>query len=197
MPKAGDVSTESDAELAGAELELELEDGMKLDTRQAAAMRERLLGKLENENRAMLRVIEHVPEESLDFKPHDKLRPFNELATHVYNVGMWFVDTVEKGQMDLAPAAARPPAPLSKATLLQTCQQMGQEIVRRISDLPEPALVRDIDFARLGTYQGVTYVDWHLSHLIHHRAQLALYLRMMGAKVPAIYVDSLDYPMQL
>lgn len=170
---------------------------MKLDAWAAASMRDRLLANLESENQAMLAVIEHLPEEKLGFKPHDKLRPFGALAAHVYNVGMWFVDIAEKGAPDFAAAAASPPAPRSKAELLETCAQLGREILRKVSDLPESALVREVPFAKLGTYQGVTYVDWHLAHMIHHRAQLALYLRMMGAKVPAIYRDSLDYPMKL
>jgi len=170
---------------------------MKLDAVAAAAMRDRLLANLESENQAMLAVIEHLPEEKLGFKPHDKLRPFGALAAHVFNVGMWFVDIAEKGVADFAAAAAPPPTPRSKAELLDTCAQLGREILQKVSELPESALVRDVPFARLGTYQGVTYVDWHLSHMIHHRAQLALYLRMMGARVPAIYGDSLDYPMKL
>lgn len=169
---------------------------MKLDAVAAAAMRDRLLANLEGENQAMLAVIEHLPEEKLGFKPHDKLRPFGVLAAHVFNVGMWFIDIAESGVADLTAAPAPSPAPRSKAELLGTCAQQGREILRKVSELPDSALVRDVPFAKLGTYQGVTYIDWHLAHMIHHRAQLALYLRMMGARVPAIYGDSLDYPMK-
>ena len=169
---------------------------MKLDAVAAAAMRDRLLANLESENQAMLAVIEHLPEEKLGFKPHDRLRAFGVLAAHVFNVGMWFVDIAARGVADL-PAARPSSAPRSKAELLETCAQQGREILRKVSELPDSALVRDVPFAKLGTYQGVTYIDWHLAHMIHHRAQLALYLRMMGARVPAIYGDSLDYPMKL
>lgn len=60
---------------------------MTMNPAQAAAMRDSMLGKLENENKGMLAMLEHLPEDKLQYKPHEKLRPFAQLAHHICAAG--------------------------------------------------------------------------------------------------------------
>jgi uncharacterized damage-inducible protein DinB len=62
----------------------------------------------------------------------------------------------------------------------------------RLARLSGEQLVKIIDFRGLFQYPAVTYLQFALNHSIHHRGQLSVYLRPMGAKVPSIYGESYD-----
>ena len=53
-------------------------------------------------------------------------------------------------------------------------------------------LAKSIEFFGMGSHPGVMFINWDIVHLIHHRAQLGLYLRLAGEKVPSIYGPTLD-----
>ena len=168
-----------------------------MDANQAALMRDGLLGKLENEHKATIAMIEHLPEDKLTYTPSDKLRSFADLTFHIYNVGVWFTDTMVKGEADFSDGGDKPETPGTKTALIEACQKLNQQVAKTAADVSPDALTKDVPFGDFGTFPAVSYLDWHISHLIHHRGQLSVYLRMMGAKVPATYGDSLDYPLNM
>lgn len=170
---------------------------MTMNPAQAAAMRDSMLGKLENENKGMLAVLEHLPEDKLQYKPHEKLKTFAELTHHIYATGTWFTTIMETGKADFTGGGEGPPVPGTKAALIEACRKMSREMAEKAASLSAETLAKEIPFGNFGTYPAVAYLDWHLNHLIHHRGQLTVYLRTMGAKVPAIYGDSLDYPLMM
>jgi hypothetical protein len=64
--------------------------------------------------------------------------------------------------------------------------------LERLKSLSGDELVKAIDFRGLFQFPAVIYVTISLSHTIHHRGQLSMYLRPMGARVPSIYGESYD-----
>jgi uncharacterized damage-inducible protein DinB len=168
---------------------------MALDPKQAVAMRDSLLKKLAGEHTFTLRVLEHVPDAKLGYKVSEKTRDFAALATHIYDTGTWFGAIMTKGTADLGGDAPKPVVPATKAALLDHANASNEAFMGLVKGLSPEHLAREIEFFTFGKFPAVTFLDWHISHLIHHRGQLTVYLRAMGAKVPAIYGDSLDYPM--
>jgi uncharacterized damage-inducible protein DinB len=64
--------------------------------------------------------------------------------------------------------------------------------IDQVRALPADALVKTIDFRGMFQFPAVVYLQIGLNHSIHHRGQLSMYLRPMGAKVPSIYGESYD-----
>ena len=64
--------------------------------------------------------------------------------------------------------------------------------VERLRGLTGEQLIKRIDFRGIFQFPAVAYVQIALHHSIHHRGQLSMYLRPMGAKVPSIYGESYD-----
>ena len=64
--------------------------------------------------------------------------------------------------------------------------------LRRVGELPADRLTNPIDFRGIITLPAVTFLMIGLKHSIHHRGQLSMYLRPIGAKVPSIYGESYD-----
>jgi len=167
-----------------------------MDAQTAAGIRDFLLSKLEHEHKSSLRVIEHLPENELGYTPHEKLRPFGELAHHMYAAGLFFTGIMKEGGMPASGGDA-PKIPGTKKDLLQACDVLNRDAVANAMSLSGGDLVKPIPLGNFGTFPALNYLDMHVSHIIHHRAQLAVYLREMGAKVPATYGDSADYPLNL
>ena len=168
---------------------------MSIDPARAAGRRAMMLGRLTSEHRTTLSVIEHAPEDKLDFAPHPQSRPFRILALHIYQAGIWFVTIMESGKVDLVSRTDSSPEPKTKEELITRCDVLNRQVANRVQALPHEDLARIIEFPGYGPFPAVTYLGWHIDHLIHHRGQLTVYLRLMGAKVPQVYGPSLDYPM--
>ncbi len=169
---------------------------MSLDPKQAESMRDALLGKLENEHAATLSVLEHVPEDRIDYRLHEKVRSFGELSFHIYTTGPWFAGIIESGNANAGGGGEKPKAPGTRKELIAACDALHKSFVKSAAGYSGAILARDIEFFTFGSFPAVSFIDWHISHLIHHRGQLTMFLRVMGAKVPAIYGDSIDYPMK-
>jgi uncharacterized damage-inducible protein DinB len=165
---------------------------MSIDSGHVVAVRAALLGQLTDEHHKTISVIERLPADRMDYTPDRRMRSFGELAWHIYTAGARLAGFMESGRME--PAANLPPAPGTKAGLIESCERLHRDFTNRIQSLSAEALVRSLELPGMGPMAAVTYILWHQNHLVHHRAQLALYLRLMGSTVPPIYGSTLDYP---
>jgi hypothetical protein len=98
---------------------------------------------------------------------------------------------VAAGAFDLSPWA-RPDTVRSPADVNGWYDERLGRNVERLKSLSGEQLRQPIDFRGLFQFPAVIYVQVALSHSIHHRGQLSMYLRPMGAKVPSIYGESYD-----
>lgn len=170
---------------------------MSMDTNQAMALRDQLLTKLAGEHQNSLLCIEHLPEGKIGYSPHADLRPFGELMHHVYSSGMWFAGIMQSGKVEMSGDAPKPSIPTTNKALAEACTALNEQLIKTTQALTGEQLAKPVAFFDFGTFPAITFLDWHVSHMIHHRGQLTVYLRMMGAKVPAIYGDSKDYPFNM
>ena len=144
------------------------------------------------------RVLERAPEDKFAWKPHDKSYSMGELASHIVNSVKWTVDTMNKTEFDLAGVK---PEELNRAAKnrAELLEWFGANVPSA-----RAALARsDADYAVPWTLkQGATVYftmprydcirSFVLNHLVHHRAQLGVYLRLTNVPVPGAYGPSAD-----
>lgn len=145
------------------------------------------------------KVLARVPEDRLAWRPHPKSWTMAELATHVAWIGAWTSATLQMDELDLASPAAPPnPKPVgSQADLLALFDGM-LEVARpalKGADadcLVKPWSLRAGDQVFFTLSRGAVLRTFVLNHLIHHRGQLEVYLRLNDVPLPALYGPSAD-----
>ena len=161
---------------------------------------ELLLNELESEGEKSRRALEQVPDGKHDWKPHDRSMIFGYLVDMVANIPGWVTMIVNQDELDIAPPggsqqkreagrvaarrswprstrrwrarARRSPAPTTRTSRRRGgCSPGGRPVLQMSRHL----MIRDT-----------------INHWVHHRGQMTVYLRLMGAKVPALYGPSAD-----
>lgn len=152
---------------------------------------------LENEGKTTAKVLAAVPDSGRDYKPDEKSRTAWDLATHLALGDIWFLDSIIKGKFEFDPEAEKQGAAKFK-TIQDVVDHFTREFPARVQQLralPADKLTQVVDFFGMMQMPNATYLGFANNHSIHHRGQLAAYLRAMGGKVPSIYGGSADEPM--
>jgi uncharacterized damage-inducible protein DinB len=161
---------------------------------------ELFLADLDREATTNRRVLERVPLDRPDWKPHEKSMALGYLATLVATMPSWIGLIVDQDEFDIRPNGAppyRPPQPKTTqelVELLDSSVAKGREALLRTSD---EHLMKNWRLLSAGHVvddrpRYVVLQDAMFGHLAHHRGQLTVYLRLTGALVPAIYGPSAD-----
>ena len=151
-----------------------------------------LLPQVKSEQAVTRKILASVPLGAEHYQPSPKSMSAIELARHIAVCELWFLDAVVNGRFD---DGAAPP---ETAT---TCEDIAawyaENTSRRIPLLERISaddLAKEVDYIGLRKDPAVAYLNIAIRHTVHHRGQLSAYLRGMGARVPAIYVESADEP---
>ena len=158
------------------------------------------LSELENEAKVTRTVLERVPADKFDWKPHEKSMAMGALATHLSNIPSWANYTIDGDSLDLAPGGVPLPGATpakSTAELLNTFDGNVAKARAAIAGASDEDLFKGWALQRAGntimTLPKVAVLrGFVMSHIIHHRAQLGVYLRLNDIPVPAIYGPSAD-----
>ncbi len=151
---------------------------------------------MNNEGKTTTKVLQAVPDDRRDYKPDDKSRTAWELAKHVATGDIWFLDSICDGCFTWDPDAEKR-LTSGFGTMNDVVAFYKQEYPKRIERLRTTSgeqLARDVDFFGMLKQPAVMFVGLANNHGIHHRGQLAAYLRAMGSKVPSLYGGSADEP---
>lgn len=146
---------------------------------------------LKNEHGLTKKVIDAIPAAQSGYRPDAVSKSAMELAWHIVVTEMRFMEAVANGQFDLTPRPM-PDSIKSPADLAAWYAENFQTHVQRVSGLSADQLTKIVDFRGMFQLPAVMYLGFVIQHSIHHRGQLSMYLRPMGAKVPAIYGESYD-----
>lgn len=154
-----------------------------------------LLGELTEEAQATRRVLERVPADRLEWKPHTKSMTLGQLALHVAGLPGAIARAAEQSPFQ-APTFVQP-QPASASELLPTLDhslQTAQQVLGAKTDgwLSEIWRVVDGDREVMAVPIGGMLRSIMLNHWYHHRAQLGVYLRLLNIPVPSIYGPSAD-----
>jgi uncharacterized damage-inducible protein DinB len=150
-----------------------------------------LLPLLKAEQPVTRRVIEAIPHDKSDFRHDEVAKCAIDLAWHIVGAEHRFMEAVVTGVFDVSSGGR----PESMRTSTDIAQWYGETFARdteRVAAAPVDQLVKIIDFRGLFQLPAIAFLQIGLNHSIHHRGQLSMYLRPMGAKVPSIYGESYD-----
>jgi uncharacterized damage-inducible protein DinB len=149
-----------------------------------------LLPALDQEHQTTKRVIDAIPDAKVDYAPDTISKSAIDLAWHIVSAENRFLEAAINGAFDLNPW---PRAGINTADAVNRWYaERYAKNVAQLQALPAEKLVKIVDFRGVMQLPAVAYVDFGLRHSIHHRGQLSMYLRPMGAKVPSIYGESYD-----
>ena len=164
---------------------------MPLQPEHALLLRDSAVRSYKSEQPVTQRVIEAIPLDKGDFKMDEVGKTALDLAWHIVGAEHRFQDFVVTGTFDLTPTP-RPAHLDNSAALARWYAETAATDLQRVAALSGDALVKVIDFRGVFKFPAVNFLQVGLSHSIHHRGQLTMYLRPMGAKVPSIYGESYD-----
>lgn len=159
-------------------------------------IKEGLIAEYDHEMATTRKLIDRVPEDTLAWKPHAKSMSIGGLAQHIANLSNWAGIILERDGFDLADAPANLTEPSSRADIVRLFER-STATARVLLDRS------DAEFAALWTLKRggqeiftlpriAAFRSFVLNHLIHHRGQLSVYLRLNDISVPAIYGPTAD-----
>jgi uncharacterized damage-inducible protein DinB len=146
---------------------------------------------LRNENRITKSIIEAIPPDKGDYRPDGISKSAMDLAWHIVASEMRFMEALPAVEFDFSPRP-RPDSIKSPADLTRWYTDNFEPRFEKLTKLSNEQLLKILDFRGMFQLPAVMYLNFLLHHSIHHRGQLSMYLRPMGAKVPAIYGESFD-----
>jgi uncharacterized damage-inducible protein DinB len=136
-------------------------------------------------------VIGAIPLDKGDYRPDEISRSALDMAWHIAATEMRFMDAVAAGAFDLSPNP-RPESIKNSADLTAWYEENFKNSFNKLTKMSNEQLAQIIDFRGMFQLPAVMFLNFLLHHSVHHRGQLSMYLRPMGAKVPAIYGESYD-----
>jgi uncharacterized damage-inducible protein DinB len=159
-------------------------------------IKDALLADFDHEMGTTRKLLERLPEDKLSWKPHEKSMSLGGLATHLSSIPQWAGTILNEPFFDLANAPPNQPAKTSRAEILAAFD----ETRKRVRDWMDKS---DAEYASLWTLKrggqqmfsvprSSAFRSFILHHVIHHRGQLSVYLRLNDVPVPAIYGPSAD-----
>jgi uncharacterized damage-inducible protein DinB len=162
-------------------------------------LKDGILPEFDHEMGTTRRLLERVPEADLAWKPHEKSFALGHLAGHIANIPTWAEIALDGTSFDLATDGAdkRPGPPSTVAELLQRFDANVKKARAKIDEQTDPALFVPWTLKHGGhevfTIPRLAVLrSFVMNHLIHHRGQLSVYLRLRDVPLPSIYGPTAD-----
>lgn len=156
-----------------------------------------LIAELAHESTLTRKMLESVPMEQREWKPHEKSMTIGRLATHIADTFRWVSRIATKDDFDFATANFKMHTAETKQELLSLFNAAFDEAVADLLKMSDDDYLKSWAVKRgeqvmASTPKMIAIRGWAISHLIHHRGQLSVYLRMLNVPVPGMYGPSAD-----
>ncbi len=159
-------------------------------------IRDALLPEYDQELANTRKLLERLPDDKFGWKPHDKSMTLGQLSNHLADMTEWLVDTIKKNEFDVSVYKPVPPAATRSELLSKFDKNLkaGRTALSEVSDEAMMAnwSLRSGEQIMMTLPRAAVIRTWVFSHLIHHRGQLSVYLRLLDIPVPSIYGPSAD-----
>jgi len=159
-----------------------------------------LLPEFDQEVKSTRKCLERIPDDKFTFKPHPKSFDMGSLAVHIATMLGWGVTTLNSDSFDYAPVGGEPyvpPVVKTNADLLAMYDKGAGEFRAALAAADNDAMMKDwtllaggnpvFVMPRVACIRGMIF-----NHIVHHRGQLTVYLRLCDIPVPALYGPSAD-----
>lgn len=159
-------------------------------------LKDGLLAEYDHEVATTRKLIERVPDDKLTWKPHEKSMSLGGLAQHIANLPSWSDAILGATSFDLAEAPPNLGEPASRRDVVRRFEETSAA-ARKALDKTDAELTALWTLKRAGQEMFTlpriaAFRSFVVNHLIHHRGQLSVYLRLNDIPVPAIYGPSAD-----
>jgi uncharacterized damage-inducible protein DinB len=139
------------------------------------------------------KVLAAVPDDKRDYRPDPCARTAWDLARHIAHTDVRFLDGIADLKFAMGPGDHEP---ASITELVEWYDENVNRAADRVRAMTAEQLMTPVEFFGVFNLPAVYYLQFFNNHSIHHRGELATYLRPMGSKVPQIYGGSYDEPFQ-
>lgn len=161
------------------------------------AVKDAFIAELKYESTLTKKILERVPLDKKDWKPHEKSMTLGRLATHIAEIPHWISNIITIDDYDFATRSLKANTATSTEELMHIYQETLDNAIAdlnqtRDEDFNKRWIVRVGDKLMYDTPKKVALRGWAYSHLVHHRGQLSVYLRLLDIPVPGIYGPSAD-----
>jgi uncharacterized damage-inducible protein DinB len=161
------------------------------------SMNDLLLSELDEEIKKTRVTLERVPAGQKDFVPHPKSMPLGKLAAHVAQLAGFGLTILTTLELDFSKGSQKPLVFESAAQIVQALDEGAAKIRGAVQNTTDDAWRENwkLSFQGKPIFGGtrfLAYREMFLNHLVHHRAQLGVYLRLNETAVPATYGPSAD-----
>lgn len=152
---------------------------------------------LDRELQSTRRVLERFPDAHAAWRPHEKSRPIGELAWHIGGIPLRGAEILTTDGVDMAGMRPTAPATITAAAILkrfddETARLRGALAAANPAALHGEWTMRAGDRVLVRDTRAMLMRYMVISHMIHHRAQLGVYYRLLGVPVPGVYGPSAD-----
>ena len=159
-------------------------------------LNEPIVAELQIEAGTTRRMLERLPENSLAWKPHEKSRTLGEIGAHIANLPGLFIANLDRDEFDRHDYQSSTD---TVSDILETFDRnisRGLEVVKTLSDerLLNPWRYKYGEQTIFEMPRLVVVRTTALNHLIHHRGQLSVYLRLLNVPLPSVYGPTADEP---
>jgi|SRR4051794_27632885 uncharacterized damage-inducible protein DinB len=164
------------------------------------AIKDALLAELKHESSSTRRILERVPGDNLNWRPHEKSYTIGRLATHIAQTPTWITRIINHEQFDFAVNQYKAITAESNEQLMKIFEDTIAENIGVLESAQEDSF-NDMWTFRRGEQifftlpKKVVIRNMAFNHLIHHRGQLSVYLRLLNIPVPGMYGPSADETM--
>lgn len=150
-----------------------------------------LVAELDHEMNSTRTLLQAVPAEHLGARPVEKMFSVGDLAMHIATIPTWGFHTIDTDDLDIA-NIPQPPTPTKSEDFLEPFEDGVKKFREALAGMDPAALagiwtLRTGDQVHLTMPRGVVLRGFVFNHLYHHRGQMTVYLRQLGAKVPGMY----------
>ena len=159
----------------------------------------KLAAEIQHEADSSKRCLERIPADKFSWKPHEKSMEMGKLASHVAEMFSWTSAVLPHSELDFAKMDYTPFDPQSTDDLVEFLNKSVNEAIETLSNTPDEAFLenwtlRKGDDVYFTLPKIAVMRDFVINHIIHHRAQLTVYMRLNDIPVPGLYGPSADEP---
>jgi uncharacterized damage-inducible protein DinB len=160
-----------------------------------------LLPEFDQEMAVTRRLLERAPVEAFDWTPHPKSFTLGQLATHLTRIPRWGERILTQPDYDLVLGSTPPPPPLARPdAVLDAFDQAVKTVRVLITTLSDAELTAPWQLKRKGDVlmtvpRIAAFKSFVLNHIVHHRGQLSVYLRLRDVPLPPMYGPTADEPL--
>ncbi|HSK73126.1 MAG TPA: DinB family protein [Pyrinomonadaceae bacterium] len=159
-----------------------------------------LAAELKHEAVSTRKMLERVPEDKFDWQPHEKSMKLGRLASHVAEISHWVNAALTQDELDFATSDYKPETANSARDLVEIFDKTVGEAAGLLENVSDEDIMRKwrlrngekifFELPKIAVIRSMV-----LNHLIHHRGQLSVYLRLNDVPLPSVYGPTADEPM--